>query len=87
MGKCWKGFNYHLKTTMGFNIAHQWVFSKSYAIMHGFLKWKYPINEICTTFPCEGFVGLNGKNWYISHINFHLWVLAKFPCYTNIRNH
>ena len=35
------------------------------------------MNEICTTLPCVGFVGWK---WEISHINFHLWVFAKFPC-------
>ena len=40
---------------------------------------KYPINEISTTFQCVGFVGLKWEIvQYISHINFHSWVLAKF---------
>lgn len=30
-------------------------------------------------FPMSGFESLNGE-WYISHVNFHLWVFSKFPC-------
>ena len=37
------------------------------------------INEIYTTFPCVGFKWEMVYN-YISHINFHLGVLAKFAC-------
>ena len=39
------------------------------------------MEEIYTTFPCVGFVGFEWEMVYnyISHINFHLWVLAIFP--------
>ena len=32
-------------------------------------QWKYPINVICTTFPCVGFVGLK---WEIVYFLYQL---------------
>ena len=53
------------KNAMHLNVKHQ--------------QWKYPINVICTTFPCVGFVGLK---WEIVYFPYKLpfMVFAKFPC-------